>query len=133
MITIAMINMLILVTFEILLSQTMKLVYQKLWWLWSSWIDFSNWICTISNITIAKDFDLLQFDIKIAFLHGCIHGKLYMCQQPTFIEPHTKYKKIKVLLPYLGITIISFELNESFNDHVFKTSIIQLTLCLVLS
>lgn len=133
MIAIAMINMLILITFEILLSQTMKLVYQKLWWLWSWWIDFSNWVWMIFNITIAKDFDLLQFDIKITFLHGCIHGKLYMCQQPTFIEPHTKYKKIKVLLPYLGIMIISFEFSESFNDHVFKTSIIQLILCFVLS
>ncbi len=100
-------------------------------------MEFMNWFFKLNMYNIqyyyCQRIDLLQFDIKITFLHGCIHGKLYMCQQPTFIKPHTMYKKIKVLLPYVGITIISFELNDSFNDHVFKTSIIQLTLCLVLS
>lgn len=36
---------------------------------------------------VAYDLEMVQFDIKTAFLHGDLHEELYMRQPPDFVHP----------------------------------------------
>ena len=43
-------------------------------------------LCIVLALVAKEDMDLVQLDVKIAFLHGDLHDEIYMQQPEGFIE-----------------------------------------------
>ncbi len=73
-------------------------------------------IKTVLVIVIAKDLDLTQFDIKIAYLYANLKEEIYMCQLKGFISKRQEEKVCLLKKNLYGLKQADIEWNKKFND-----------------
>jgi hypothetical protein len=85
------------------------------------------------SIAAAENMDLIQFDIKTAFLHGALSEEIYMEQPRGFQVPESMNKVCKLLKSLYGLWQASRAWNPRFHkfltDHNLEVSEADPCLC----
>ena len=78
-------------------------------------------------IVAVLDLEMIQLDIKTAFLHGSLDEEIYMEQPEGFIKPGDEDKVCRLIKCIYGLKQASRVWNTKFNDFLLKFGLIRST------
>ena len=80
---------------------------------------------TVLAIAAAKDLEMIQLDIKTAFLNGDLQEEIYMEQPEGFIIPGKETEVCKLLKSLYGLKQASRAWNQKFHAFIVKFGLTQ--------
>lgn len=80
---------------------------------------------TVLAIAAAKDLEMIQLDIRTAFLYGELQEEIYMEQPEGFIIPGKEEHVCRLLKSIYGLKQASRAWNRKFNDFILKFGLSQ--------
>ena len=80
---------------------------------------------TVLAIAAAKDLEMIQLDIKTAFLNGDLQEEIYMEQPEGFIIPGKETEVCKLLKSPYGLKQASRAWNQKFHAFIVKFGLTQ--------
>lgn len=76
-------------------------------------------------IAAAKDLEMIQLDIKTAFLYGDLQEEIYMEQPEGFVVPGQEDQVCRLLKSIYGLKQASRAWNKKFHDFILKFGLTQ--------
>jgi hypothetical protein len=80
---------------------------------------------TVLAIAAAKDLEMIQLDIKTAFLNGDLQEEIYMKQPEGFVIPGKETQVCKLLKSLYGLKQASRAWNQKFHAFIVKFGLTQ--------
>jgi hypothetical protein len=75
-------------------------------------------IWSVLTIVVAEDFDIIQFDIRIAFLYVDLNEKIYMCQPEGLVVLGNEDKVCLFHKSLYGLKQANRKWNKRFNNFL---------------